>query len=63
MRLKNKIAVVIGAASGIGREIAEAFAREGAKITIADLAERCHGDHRPDCPILDNLSGEDGAAE
>jgi MerR family copper efflux transcriptional regulator len=23
--------------------------------TVAALAERCHGDHRPDCPILDDL--------
>ena len=23
--------------------------------TLLDLAERCHGDHRPDCPILDAL--------
>ena len=26
--------------------------------TIADLAERCRGDHRPDCPILDDLDAE-----
>lgn len=25
--------------------------------TLADLAERCHGDHRPECPILDELAG------
>jgi MerR family copper efflux transcriptional regulator len=25
--------------------------------TIAALAERCHGDERPDCPILDGLLG------
>jgi len=37
MRLKDKIAVVTGAASGIGKEIATVFAREGAKIVIADL--------------------------
>lgn len=38
MKLKDKIAVVTGAASGIGREIATAYAREGAKVAIADLA-------------------------
>jgi 3-hydroxybutyrate dehydrogenase len=37
MRLKDKVAVVTGAASGIGKEIARTYAREGAKIVIADL--------------------------
>ena len=37
MLLKDKIAVVTGAASGIGKEIALTYAREGAKVVIADL--------------------------
>jgi len=36
-RLANKIAIVTGAASGFGRGIAEAFAREGARVVVADL--------------------------
>jgi 3-hydroxybutyrate dehydrogenase len=36
-QLQDKIAVVTGAASGIGKEIAATFAREGAKVAIADL--------------------------
>ncbi|MGH7248715.1 MAG: SDR family NAD(P)-dependent oxidoreductase, partial [Pseudomonadota bacterium] len=37
MRLKDKIAIVTGAASGIGKEIAAAYVREGARVAIADL--------------------------
>jgi 3-hydroxybutyrate dehydrogenase len=37
MSLKGKAAIVTGAASGIGREIALVFAREGARVCIADL--------------------------
>jgi NAD(P)-dependent dehydrogenase (short-subunit alcohol dehydrogenase family) len=36
-KLEGRIAVVTGAASGIGRGIAVAFAREGADIVVADL--------------------------
>jgi len=37
MRLKDKVAIVTGAASGIGKEIARTFVREGAHVVIADL--------------------------
>ena len=37
MRLENKIALVTGAAQGIGKGIVEAFAREGADVIINDI--------------------------
>ena len=39
MRLKDKVAIVTGAASGIGKEIAASYVREGAKVAIADLKQ------------------------
>jgi 3-hydroxybutyrate dehydrogenase len=37
MKLRDQVAIITGAASGIGKAIAEKFAAEGAKIVIADL--------------------------
>lgn len=39
MRLKDKVAIVTGAASGMGAATAELFAREGAKVMLTDLLE------------------------
>ena len=44
MRLKGKVGLVSGAASGIGEATAKAFAREGAAVVVADLDEA--GGHR-----------------
>src|SRR3954466_14845508 len=37
MRLANKVALITGAGSGIGRESALLFAREGARVVVADV--------------------------
>src|SRR5262249_36756635 len=39
MKLKDKVAVITGAGSGLGRAIALRFAEEGARIVIAELNE------------------------
>lgn len=39
----------------IERKIAEL---QTLRDTLSDLARHCHGDNRPDCPIIDDLAGE-----
>ena len=39
MRLSDKVAIVTGAASGMGAATARLFAREGAKVIVADMLE------------------------
>jgi 3-hydroxybutyrate dehydrogenase len=43
MRLTHRVAVVTGAASGIGKEIARIFVRGSAKVAIADLNVKTFG--------------------
>jgi 3-hydroxybutyrate dehydrogenase len=67
MRLKDQVAVITGAASGIGLEIARTFVREGAQVAIADLdggaaakvaAELCGGAAKA-IPLAMDVTRED----
>jgi len=51
-RLANKVAIVTGGASGIGRATALTFAREGAKLVIADM--NADGGHQTVHMITEN---------
>ena len=42
----------------IDRKIAEL---ESIRGTLGHLIEKCHGDERPDCPILEGVAGDEGA--
>jgi len=44
----------------IDRKIADL---QGMRDTLVHLMERCHGDERPDCPILDDLAGAQPVAD
>ena len=44
MRLKNKVAVITGAGSGIGRESALLFAAEGASVVAVDMNDKTGGE-------------------
>ena len=45
--------IAAGHLEAIDRKITEL---EGMRATLADLVSRCHGDERPDCPILADLA-------
>ncbi len=47
-------ALALARAEEMGRK---ADALQAMRRTLLNLAERCHGDGRPDCPIIDELSG------
>lgn len=51
-------AIAVSKVGEIERKIAEL---NSLKDTLSELARCCHGDDRPDCPIIDDLAGRKGA--
>jgi NAD(P)-dependent dehydrogenase (short-subunit alcohol dehydrogenase family) len=68
MRLSGKTAIVTGAGTGIGFAVATRFAKEGANVVIADIAnseERAHALSSEGYPVIGihtDISAEDSAA-
>ena len=65
--LENRVVLVTGAASGIGREIAERFVREGARVTGFDRSGEVavHGDVRSPADVeraVGHVSSRRGAS-
>lgn len=56
MRLENRVAIITGAASGIGLATAKRFAREGARVVVADI-----DDKRVAAAVAELGAGEGGA--
>ena len=55
-RLKNKVAIITGGDSGIGRAISVAYAKEGAKVCIIYFNEE--GDANETKSIIEGIGGE-----
>jgi NAD(P)-dependent dehydrogenase (short-subunit alcohol dehydrogenase family) len=62
MRLKDRVVIVTGAASGIGRAIALRFAREGAVVIVSDLAPEPSESKDGLRPTTEEIAGGGGAA-
>lgn len=58
MRLENKVAIITGAAKGLGGAMAQLFAKEGAKVVAVDMAELTYADDNVEFYQLNVTDGE-----
>ena len=56
MDMSNKVALVTGAASGIGKSVAQLYAQHGAAVVLSDINEALGGQ------VTEEIRGEDGQA-
>ena len=67
MRLEGKVIIVTGAAAGLGRQYAIRFAKEGARLTIADVqdvsktAELCRSEGAEVLALQVDVSSEEAS--
>src|SRR5690606_17238491 len=54
--LQDKVALITGAASGIGKAIAQLYAREGAKVVVSDINEKAGNE------LADEIKSQGGEA-
>lgn len=57
-RLENRVAIVTGASSGIGRAIALTYAREGASVVCADIRESVDRNEQPTNQAIRDMGGK-----
>lgn len=61
-RLQDKVAIVTGASSGLGRAIAIRYAREGAKVVCADLTPTARSQEEAEITTHDLITRDGGSA-
>lgn len=62
LRLQDKVAIVTGSSSGLGRAIAIRYAREGAKVVCADLSPTARSQEEASITTHDLIRKEGGEA-